>query len=186
MFAHGIYLVNRRAAGNQQPVERLKILQRYCGQRRLLEWLFDQRRATAGEQKQDQRAFVASREPVEDGAAGGKTPRVRHRVAGNEGLETRKRAPRRRGPRKNPLHPEIGRQHVEQALGHCLGRLAVDDGADAFELRQIYEQVTAADARARALELAPQCSRDVNGGERFAEDSLGDFFEFGHWSSGSF
>ncbi len=173
MLAHGVDLVNRRAAGDQQAIELLNVFERDIRKERLL----GQRRAAPGEQKENKRARVAAGQQIQNRAACGKAARVRHRMPREDRTQARQLARRRGGRGHNALSAKIRREHVEQPLRH--GKRGFADGrhTHALELREVDLRFPAPDPAAGARELAAQRCGDINRRKRFEENLPGELFE---------
>ena len=80
MLADSVDGVNRRAAGDQQAMQSLHILQYH----RRIERQFDERRTSAGQQEEDQRPLAAVLQQIEDCAACAQALDRRDRMTGGE------------------------------------------------------------------------------------------------------
>ena len=94
----------------------LKILDRETGIERLL----DKRGPAAGNQKENQRALIAPRQPIENGAAGREAFFIRYGMSSDENFHpVREARAEALGNDQNSVGSIFGRKNCRQALGHA-------------------------------------------------------------------
>ena len=94
-----------------QPAE---ILER----ERWIKRLFHERRTSAGNQEENQRALVAMRQPIENRAPRCKTSFIRRRMPSHKHLPSRQIPPRLLRHDENAVNRVLRRQHARQRPGH--------------------------------------------------------------------